>query len=437
VSEATMRKALIGVGVVAVVVAAYLVGRMQDAADSPGQATAPPEAAAPASTTATALPTAGKGSAAATSTAALPAGHPTAPAGQTATPISHQGFVQFQVGQRNIKALLSDGPAVWLGTSGGVVHYNPTTDRHQTINNRNGLLSNGVFYLGKRGNDLLVGTYGGGLSVLDTTTSKWRNYNIPNGMADAFVYDVLMASSGDIWIATWSGANRIVGGDLDNFEKWQLYTVENTDGGLPNDWVYGLAEGKSGEIWLATEGGLARFVDDEWTHWDHEDGLGAPYDLVKSETKVGSDPGQVSGHHALQKQQQGLGGIADAYNPNYIVSMAVDGDGRVWAGTWGGGLSRFDGAAWKTFTDRDGLPGNHVFALEMDSSGRIWIGTNRGLARYDGKSFVTFGRQNGLYSDNVFSISFAPDGGTWIGSFGGLTWYPKGIDVASGAKVIP
>ena len=65
---------------------------------------------------------------------------------------------------------------------------------------------------------------------------------------------------GDVWIATWSGANRIRGGKLRDRCKWELHTVENTKGGLPNDWVYGLAEGKNGSVWLATEGGLARFA---------------------------------------------------------------------------------------------------------------------------------------------------------------------------------
>ena len=349
----------------------------------------------------------------------------------TAAASPRHDFVQFQLGRRNVKALLPDGPNLWIGTSGGVVRYEPGTDTHTTYDNRNALLSNGVFYLGKKGRELLVGTYGGGLSVLDTDTGEWRNYNIPNGMADAFVYDVLRASSGDIWIATWSGANRVIDGRLDDIESWRLYTVENTEGGLPNDWVYGLAEGKDGEIWLATEGGLARFSEGRWTNWDHADGLGAPYDLVESDTGGGRAPGKVSAHHARQKKAQGLAGIAAAYNPNYIVSMAVDGDGSVWAGTWGAGLSHFDGARWRTFTTRDGLPGNHVFALEIDPAGRLWVGTNRGLARFEDGRFVAYDRRSGLFSDNVFSIAFAADGGLWVGSYGGLSWFPKGIGVAA------
>ena len=69
------------------------------------------------------------------------------------------------------------------------------------------------------------------MSLYDAATDKWENFNIPNGLADAFVYDVLKASNGDVWIATWSGANRIRGGDLKDRSKWDVFTVENTKGG--------------------------------------------------------------------------------------------------------------------------------------------------------------------------------------------------------------
>lgn len=336
-------------------------------------------------------------------------------------------FVHFQVANSNIKALLVDGPVIWLGTSSGLIKYQSDIARHTRYDNRSGLLSNGIFYLGKFGHEIWVGTYGGGLSILNTETQRWRNYNIPNGMGDAFVYDVLRTRSGDIWIATWSGANHIVGGKLDDIGNWELYTVENTAAGLPNDWVYGLAEGKSGEIWMATEGGLARFAKGQWSHWNHADGLGASYETVAADIQFQNDPGQYSAHHARQKKEQGLSDITVAYNPNYIISLVVDDDGGVWAGTWGAGLSHFDGSTWRTFTKNDGLPGNHIFALKKDASGTLWIGTSSGLAKYDGESFAVFGTMDGLYSDTVFAIDVAPDGNAWVGGFGGVAWFPQGL----------
>ena len=329
-------------------------------------------------------------------------------------------FTHFGVGNRNVKAILADGDIMWVGTSGGVIRYELSTDTYEVFDVRSGLLSNGIFHLSKLDDRLVVGTYGGGLSLFDSVTKEWEHFNIQHGLGDAFIYDFLRLSNGDIWIATWSGANRIRGGDLNDRLKWDLFTVENTGSGLPNDWVYGIAEGKNGDVWFATEGGLALFRDEQWQNWKHKDGQGAPYDLVKDQIEFKRDPAKESSHHARQKAEMGLGDVDIAYNPNYIVALHVDEDGIVWVGTWGGGLARFDGSVWKNFTMADGLPANHVFMLHDAGDNRMWVGTSNGLAKFDGKNFDVFTTADGLFANNIFSLAAAQDGSIWVGSFGGV-----------------
>ncbi len=331
-----------------------------------------------------------------------------------------QKFTHFRVGNKNVKRIFVDGDTIWVGTSGGAVRYDTRTDEYKLFDVKSGLLSNGVFYVGKLGNQVAVGTYGGGLALLDPKTEKWDTYNIPEGLGDAFVYDVVKAKNGDVWIATWSGVNRIRGGDLKDRSKWELHTVESTKGGLPNDWVYGLAEGKDGDMWLGTEGGLAHFKDGKWANWNHARGLGAPYEKVKDHIQYKNDPSKVSEHHAKQKQEMGLQNVDVAYNPNYIVAMTVDAQGVVWAGTWGGGLSRYDGKAWKQYTVNEGLPGNHVFMLHIDPKGVLWVGTNNGLSKMTGDKFEVMTTADGLFNNAVFSMATARDGTLWVGSFGGV-----------------
>lgn len=336
-------------------------------------------------------------------------------------------FTHFRVGNKNVKSLFADRGVIWVGTSGGLVRYDTKDDSFKLFDTKNGLLSNGMFFVGKVKDRIAVGTYGGGLSLLDEKTGKWQTYNIPEGLGDAFVYDVITAKNGDIWIATWSGANRVRGGDLDNRSKWDLYTVDNTKGGLPNDWVYGLAEGKNGDIWLATEGGMARFAKNRWENWNHAKGMGASYDRVKKDIAFKNDPGKQSVHHAKQKEEMGLQDVDVAYNPNYIVSLEVDATGQVWAGTWGGGLSRFDGRRWQSYTTTEGLPGNHVFALHLDPKGELWIGTNNGLTRWQNGKFVkALTTADGLFANNIFAMASAADGSLWVGSYGGVAHLKPG-----------
>lgn len=379
---------------------------------------------------AAAVPTAARSDAtrvAATPPGNLPPNHPTT-AG--ATPPANPGYTLFSLGNFNVKAMYADGDAIWIGTSGGVLRYDPKKDQEdkpRTFTNKTkGILSNGIFHLSKVDGKILAGTYGGGLSVYDEKQEQWRNINIPHGLADQFVYDVVKAKNGDVWIATWSGVNRVRAGRLDDPTAWETFNVENTQGGLPNPWVYALKEGKNGDLWFATEYGLARYQNGKWSNWRHDDkqaSLGANYEVVKDAIQFTSDPAASSQHHAQQKIAQGLQDVKGAWNPNYVISLAVDAEGVVWCGTWGGGLARFDGTTWRNFTTADGLPANHIFMLYTDPQGRLWIGTNKGLARLnsDRKSFSVLTQANGLFADSVFSMAHARDGSIWVGSFGGLS----------------
>ena len=333
-----------------------------------------------------------------------------------------QKFTHFRVGDKNVKSIYIEGKVIWIGTTRGVIRYDTSNDSNRIFDAKNGLLSNGIFYVGKLNGRIAVGTYGGGLSLFDEQSSSWKHYNIPQGLGDAFIYGAVQVANGDIWIATWSGANRVRGGALDDPTQWELFTVENTGGGLPNDWVYGLAEGKNGEIWLATEGGLARFFDGKWDNWNHDKGVGAPYEKVKDAITFKSDVGSASDHHAKQKREMGLQNVDISYNPNYVIALVADRKGDVWVGTWGGGLSRYDGKRWKTYTTVEGLPGNHVFMLHEDSKGQLWIGTNNGLAQWQNGKFKVTTVAGGLFENNVFAMATAPDGGKWIGSYGGVAY---------------
>jgi len=361
------------------------------------------------------------------STQSMPTGSGTAgmPADHPAMNANDSRFTHFRVGNLNVKGMMPVKDAVWVGTSGGAIRYDLKTEDYKIYDVKNGsLLSNGVFHVGKLQNNIAVGTYGGGMSIFNAQSNTWKNYNIPDGLADQFVYDFDEDSQGNIWIATWSGVNYVPKGDLNAKAKWKTFTVKNTNGGLPNDWVYGVEVGQGGTIWFATEGGLARLdKHGKWSNWQHENGLGAPYEKVKDDISFQNDPASMSKHHAMQKAQQNLGkDIQVGYNPNYIVSMAVDKDGSVWCGTWGAGLSHFDGKNWKTYTTKEGLPGNHIFMLNLGKDGKLWIGTNKGLARFNdnGEGFKVYTTSQGLFADNVFSMAEADDGSLWVGSFGGV-----------------
>ena len=61
-----------------------------------------------------------------------------------------------------------------------------------------------------------------------------------------------------------------------------------------------------------------------------------------------------------------------------------DDDGILWFGTWGGGVSVYDGKTFLNLTTEDGLMDNFVWCIHRDPDGAMWFGTRGGVARYDG-----------------------------------------------------
>jgi ligand-binding sensor domain-containing protein/signal transduction histidine kinase len=66
--------------------------------------------------------------------------------------------------------------------------------------------------------------------------------------------------------------------------------------------------------------------------------------------------------------------------------LVQDKQGYLWIGTLGG-LSRYDGKTFTSYTVRDGMANNTVNALAADSNGNIWIGGPKGLSKFNGHKF--------------------------------------------------
>ncbi len=321
-------------------------------------------------------------------------------------------FINFETGA-NVKALAMHGSNLWLGMSNGLIRYNVDSyDDHQIFtvadtvkDGKPGLLANGIYALDIDPNgDLWISTYGGGLTHYNGT--DWTTYTPVEGIGDRWVYDVEFDRDGTLWIATWKGLSVLKDG---------AFTTYTEGDGLIDKWVYDIEIDADGIIWVGTEGGLARFDGNTFTNYTHADGLGA--DIPESERK------QVMQTEAAHHRVAGKSNLG--YNPNYVLSIALDKAGVKWIGTWGAGLSRFDGKNWKTYTAKDGLGGNFIHALEIDPEGTLWAATDGGVSFLKNGTWQTITTREGLQDNNVFSMLFEKDGTRWFGTWTGLSKMPK------------
>src|ERR1043165_5454331 len=68
----------------------------------------------------------------------------------------------------------------------------------------------------------------------------------------------------------------------------------------------------------------------------------------------------------------------------------------------------------------DGLPQAQILALHQDNRGFLWVGTYGGVARFDGSSFRSYSRQNGLISNTITAITQDEQGRIVVGVDGGV-----------------
>jgi ligand-binding sensor domain-containing protein len=107
----------------------------------------------------------------------------------------------------------------------------------------------------------------------------------------------------------------------------------------------------------------------------------------------------------------------------------VAADGTLWFGTWGGGVSRFDGQTWTAFTTpvdgtgADGLISNEVWSVAVAPDGALWFGTACGVSRYveDTQTWSAWTNKEGLAHDKVYVVALAPDGTPYLGTENGVS----------------
>ena len=122
---------------------------------------------------------------------------------------------------------------------------------------------------------------------------------------------------------------------------------------------------------------------------------------------------------------------------NLVRMLYEDRHGMLWVGTDEGGVSHGRPGRFRTHTVAAGLSNDTVRVVFEDRDGRIWIGTNAGgLNLWDGQRLTAFAikpgplsrytKRDALSNDNVLALWQDADGVLWIGTDGGGLWRMHG-----------
>ncbi len=274
------------------------------------------------------------------------------------------------------------------------------------------ILSNAVFtFYESKNNNLWIGYYGSGATVIDRTTGITRH--ILNKEADlGLVYNFSEDENDIMWIGTENGLIKF---DTRTWKVVKRYFRENEEKDKPEiakiHRQANILKGENGILWLGTlGGGLVKFD----THTEK-------YSVFRWTKEKSNDPASL--------------------NDNRIMDMKWDRWNKLlWVGTMGGGINTFDPET-KKFTrfiyknnDANSLSYNSIFHIEIDpTTGILWVGTfGGGLNALNLKSlkrdlqkvkFWHLTDNDGLPDNNVGPILFNDDGSMWLCTASSMTFY--------------
>lgn len=312
---------------------------------------------------------------------------------------------------------------IWAGTQDGIAFFNGHRWTSVNLPNRN--VSNYVFdILPAKDGSIWIGTDGGGLHKFND--NQWQTFDSGKGLISNAIR--CLAETFDengnsiIWIGTRDGLSRFDGTNFQNFD--------NTNG-LPDKRVRSVLQTADKSIWIATYGGIAIWKDSEKRVFNNENGL--PHKTVYTllETKNSNNENVVwAGTEAgLAKFENGIWTNLAKTNDlpikgvrSLTESETSNGEKIVWAGFDEAGLAYLEKGRWRILDDKLGLPNNIVFGLEKSGSpdGSVWISTlGAGVSRLERSNFLTYNDQNGLSNKTVFAINESPENSFWVGTFGG------------------
>lgn len=273
-----------------------------------------------------------------------------------------------------------------------------------------------------------------------------HNPKDPGSLSNNFVWDLLVDSRGQLWIATTNGLNRFVP-ESQTFERY-LNRVNDTASLISND-VYTLMEDSDGKLWVGTRQGLDKFdpANNSFQHFRHnpddtsslsDNSITALYQDTRGAIWVGTQRG-LNLFNSRNQTFSLFRYDEDSvfYDPSLSIRALVeDAEHNLWVGT-DAGLYRFNqksggvGRFKNDPTDSSSLSDNRVWKLLVDSKQQLWVATDHGgLNLYQGAE-AGFQRYRhdpydsaSLASDQVREIFEDSAGDYWVALF------PSGVDYA-------
>ncbi|MEX1003411.1 MAG: two-component regulator propeller domain-containing protein [Crocinitomicaceae bacterium] len=340
-------------------------------------------------------------------------------------------------------------------------HKQATSQSFTHYTEKEGLSNNTILsIIEDNSGNLWFGTWGGGVNIYKKET--FMHFTQSEGLSYNSVYSISEDEKGNLWIGTDGGGVNMYNG------KTITHLTEKD--GLSNNSVWSILEDKNKSICFGTSGGGANVYNEKtFTHYTDDVGLssnsivtslkdengnlwfgfgawGTGVSMFDGETtnpcREGNCKHDMGVREDLEKHKQATSQTfgrftqKEGLSNNAIWAIYEDKKANLWFGTWGGGVSKYDGESFTHFTEKEGLSNNKVVSILEDKSGNLWFGTWGGVNMFDGKTFRCFTEKEGLNNNIVTSILEDQNGNIWIGTDRGLNLIPHDKNIKGNTSIV-
>lgn len=287
---------------------------------------------------------------------------------------------------------------VWIGTNRGAALLNKQTGQFKVFRHRaedaRSLLPGTVYDIRQmQDGEIWFATSMGGVSILnmqdntftDAMHVVFRNITVTNnefGLSGPYVRRLMQDAYGNVWLGNYRDGLDFIANTSKPFRI--LPYMNERSPRFPYRQVWSLWMGADGMLWMGGEGELAR------------------YDGTTGRVETIPLPTLETHPHA------------------YVRALHGDRHGRLWIGTWEGGLFYYtlNSGEFTRVSVGQHLPID-VRCFYEDASGKLWIGARDGIYSFVGDSLRREEALNEQMNDRlVQSICFDRLGRLWVGTFG-------------------
>ena len=314
---------------------------------------------------------------------------------------------------------------VWVGTDSGLAFFD-RREHWRVFNASNGLPGGRVFsILEDSAGAIWVGTDEGGVSKFDSASGTFKPQL---DLREQGIYDVtsmLQSADGNYWFAGYGLVEY-------NPQTQKLARYSPYENNFPAHHPVTLTRGPGNAIYIGTVGeGLVRFEKETGAEqWKIPN---TPSQAGYSQIVPAADGGLYFIEEFWNEVDQFIptsGAWKTALSEDISIPRAIDPNGNIYAGAWGGLWIISPNGISQNLTSENGLPSDEIYAVAFDKHGNAWVGTGGGLVTLKGSMIVgaTPGGELGLDGDAVRKVFVDSTGGIWAAgeSGGNMAYLPPG-----------